>query len=54
MSPAERHDPGLIDLARRRRIADGSGAEPADVASLIKQFDAMAGVIERTDWRTFR
>ncbi len=45
MTPAERRDPGLIDLSRRRRIAAGSNAEQADVASLIRQFYAMAQVI---------
>jgi signal recognition particle subunit SRP54 len=45
MTPAERRDPGLIDLSRRRRIAAGSDAEQADVASLIKQFYALAQVI---------
>ncbi len=43
MTPDERRDPGLIDLSRRRRIAAGSHAEPADVAGLLKQFDAMSG-----------
>jgi len=54
MTPAERQDAGLIDLARRRRIADGSGAEPADVAFLIKQFDAMAGLFGLMQRRKFR
>ncbi len=45
MTPAERRDPGLIDLSRRRRIAAGSSTEQADVASLIKQFYALAQVM---------
>jgi signal recognition particle subunit SRP54 len=45
MTPAERRNPGLIDPLRRRRIAAGSGADPADVSGLIKQFDAMATVM---------
>jgi signal recognition particle subunit SRP54 len=47
MTPAERADPGLIDISRRRRIAAGSGVEPADVSGLVKMFDAMAGVVKQ-------
>ena len=47
MTPAERKDPGLIELSRRRRIASGSGADPADVSGLVRQFDAMAAVLRR-------
>jgi signal recognition particle subunit SRP54 len=38
MTPAERHDPDIIDGSRRRRIADGSGNSVADVNRLIKEF----------------
>jgi signal recognition particle subunit SRP54 len=47
MTPAERKDPALIDISRRRRIAAGSGVDPADVSGLVKQFDTMAGVIKQ-------
>src|SRR5271154_5707964 len=47
MTPDERSDPGLIDISRRRRIAAGSGVEPADVSGLVKQFDAMAAVVRQ-------
>jgi signal recognition particle subunit SRP54 len=47
MTPAERRDPGLIALSHRRRIASGSGADPADVSSLLTQWGAMAAVIRR-------
>ena len=47
MTPAERRDPLLIDRSRRRRIASGSGADPADVSGLVKQFDAMAAVVRQ-------
>jgi signal recognition particle subunit SRP54 len=47
MTPAERSDPGLIDISRRRRIAAGSGVDPADVSGLVKQFDAMAAVVKQ-------
>ncbi len=36
-----------IDIFWRRRIAAGSGADPADVSGLVKQFDAMAAVVKQ-------
>jgi signal recognition particle subunit SRP54 len=47
MTPDERSDPSLIDISRRRRIAAGSGVDPADVSGLVKQFDAMAAVVKQ-------
>jgi signal recognition particle subunit SRP54 len=47
MTPAERKNPHVIDISRRRRIADGSGVDPADVSSLVKQFDAMAALVKQ-------
>ena len=47
MTQAERSDPSLIDISRRRRIAAGSGVDPSDVSSLVKQFDAMAAVVKQ-------
>ena len=41
MTPRERSHPELIDGARKRRIARGSGAQPADVNRLLKARDAM-------------
>jgi signal recognition particle subunit SRP54 len=38
MTPAERHNPDLINGSRRKRIADGSGTTPADVNQLLKQW----------------
>ncbi len=46
MTPAERHDPHVIDISRRRRIAVGAGVDPSDVSSLVKQFDAMASMVK--------
>jgi len=39
MTPAERADPALLNGARRKRIASGSGTTIQDVNKLIKQFD---------------
>ncbi len=47
MTLDERRDPSLIDNARRRRIAAGSGADLADVSGLVKQFDTMAAVVKQ-------
>src|SRR5262249_8481340 len=41
MTASERAHPDLIDGARRRRIARGSGTQPADVNRVIKARDAM-------------
>lgn len=38
MTPAERHDPDIIDGSRRRRIAAGSGMQVSDVNNLLKEF----------------
>jgi signal recognition particle subunit SRP54 len=38
MTPAERHDPSIIDGSRRRRIARGSGTQPHEVSQLLNQF----------------
>ena len=47
MTPAERSDPSIIDISRRRRIATGSGVDPSDVSGLVKQFDAMAAMVKQ-------
>jgi signal recognition particle subunit SRP54 len=41
MTPRERTHPQLLDGARKRRIARGSGVQPADVNRLLKARDAM-------------
>jgi signal recognition particle subunit SRP54 len=47
MTAAERSDPHIIDISRRRRIAAGAGVEPAAVSALVKQFDAMAAMVKQ-------
>src|SRR5581483_1025958 len=39
MTKQERRNPDLIDINRRRRIADGSGTEPHEVKQFLAQFD---------------
>jgi signal recognition particle subunit SRP54 len=38
MTKAERKNPDIIDLSRRRRIASGCGVEPHDVKQFVVQF----------------
>jgi signal recognition particle subunit SRP54 len=38
MTPAERHNPKLINGSRKRRIAAGSGTRPQDVNAVLKQY----------------
>lgn len=39
MTPTERENPALINGSRRKRIAEGSGSDIAEVNRLLKQFD---------------
>ena len=41
MTPAERHNPNIINARRRMRIAAGSGTQVRDVNALLKQFEGM-------------
>ena len=41
MTPAERHNPAIIDGSRRRRIARGSGTRAQDINQLLNQFRQM-------------
>lgn len=41
MTPAERANPGLMNLSRKHRIARGSGVDISEVNRLVKQFDQM-------------
>ncbi len=52
MTPAERKNPDIIDISRRRRIATGAGVDPADVSSLVKQFDGMRAFVKQMSQMT--
>jgi signal recognition particle subunit SRP54 len=39
MTKEERRNPDVIDISRRRRIANGSGTEPHEIKQFITQFD---------------
>src|SRR5437660_7265691 len=39
MTKDERRNPDIIDISRRRRIAAGSGSDPANIKKFLVQFD---------------
>lgn len=41
MTKEERRNPDIIDINRRRRIADGSGTEPHEIKQFLAQFDTV-------------
>jgi signal recognition particle subunit SRP54 len=47
MTPAERHDPSILNASRRRRIAAGSGTTLPDVNRLVKQFGEMQKLMKQ-------
>jgi len=46
MTPEEKRNPDVIDGSRRKRIADGSGTDPANVNQLLKQYEMMENMME--------
>lgn len=47
MTKQEKQNPKIIDRSRRNRIARGSGSDPAEINKLIKDFDSMAGMVQK-------
>src|SRR5262249_8605015 len=58
MTKAERRDPDIIDMSRRRRIAAGSGTEPHEIKQFIHQFDQirtlMRQMAEMSMWQRIK
>jgi len=46
MTPAERADPDLLDLSRKKRIAKGSGKDIQEVNNFLKQFAQMRDMMK--------
>ena len=46
MTPAERADPDLLDLSRKKRIANGSGKDLQEVNNFLKQFAQMRDMMK--------
>jgi signal recognition particle subunit SRP54 len=47
MTREERRNPDIIDISRRRRIAAGSGTDPADIKKFIVQFDQVRTIMRQ-------
>jgi signal recognition particle subunit SRP54 len=47
MTPGERRDPNILNAARRRRIAHGSGTRLQEVNALIKQFGGLQKMMKQ-------
>lgn len=41
MTPKERQKPEILDMSRKKRIAEGSGTSVTELNNLLKQFDGM-------------
>jgi signal recognition particle subunit SRP54 len=48
MTKSERENPDIIDFARRKRIAKGSGNSLEQVSGLVKQFNQMRKMMKKT------
>jgi signal recognition particle subunit SRP54 len=46
MTQAERNNPDLIDMSRKKRIAKGSGKDIAEVNAFMKQFEQMRDMMK--------
>ena len=44
MTPAERKDPSILSMSRKKRVAAGCGQKVEDVNRLLKQFDMLKGL----------
>src|SRR5262249_33835892 len=47
MTKAERRNPDIIDIGRRRRIAAGSGTEPHEIKQFLNSFDQIRSLMRQ-------
>ena len=47
MTPRERDNPGILNSARKKRIAAGSGTSVVDINRLLKQYDMMQQMVRQ-------
>ena len=47
MTLKERHNPGILNASRRKRIAAGAGVTVQDVNALIRQFEQMQKMVKQ-------
>ena len=54
MTQAERDDPSILNASRKKRIAAGSGTSVVDINRLLKQFDAMQGMMKQLSGKNMK
>ena len=54
MTQAERDDPTILNASRKKRIAAGSGTSVVDINRLLKQFDAMQGMMRQLSGKNMK
>ena len=54
MTQAERDDPSILNASRKKRIAAGSGTSVVDINRLLKQFDAMQGMMQQLSGKNMK
>ena len=47
MTPSERHNPGLLNGSRKRRVAAGSGTTVQEINTLLNQFRQMQRMMKQ-------
>lgn len=47
MTKAERSDPSILNISRKKRIASGAGVDISEVNALVKQFDQMKKMMKQ-------
>ena len=54
MTQVERDDPSILNASRKKRIAAGSGTSVVDVNRLLKQFEAMQGMMRQLSGKNMK
>ena len=54
MTQAERDDSSILNASRKKRIALGSGTSVVDINRLLKQFDAMQGMMRQLSGKNMK
>jgi signal recognition particle subunit SRP54 len=52
MTKAERNNPDVVDISRRRRIATGSGTKPHEIKEFIDQFVKIRTLMRQMRWQS--
>ena len=54
MTPAERDNPAMLNSSRKKRIAAGSGTSVVEINRLLKQFEAMQGMMKQLSGKNMK